>query len=227
MAALLNTATRPAAGPRAADERPQPDERARSVIPAAVAFDRSSIDLELEAVLATDWVALADQVRAASPCVLWTGYIDRHGYGRARVGGRLTMAHRAAWSSVHGPVPAGLTLDHLCRNRACVNVAHLEVVTLRVNILRGTGPSATKARQSHCVNGHDLADAYRRRSGRRACRSCKADEQRRRCHTEAGRAARAAAQGRRRNTEAYRAAAAERMRRYRAARLAAAQGVTA
>jgi hypothetical protein len=209
-----------------AHEGPSPVGRASTTAPAGHPH-RSSTDPELEAVLRTDWIALADQVRAASPCDLWTGYADPQGYGRARVGGRLTMAHRLAWERAHGPVPDGLELDHLCRVRSCVNLDHLELVTHRVNVLRGTGPSATKARQSRCVNGHDLADAYRRRSGRRACRTCQDERSQRWRRTAAGRAARAASQRRCRNTDAYRAAAAERMRHYRAARLAEAQGVTA
>lgn len=75
----------------------------------------------------------------------------------------------------HGTQP-GETLDHLCRNRACVNPAHLEEVSHHENMLRGTAPAANNARMTHCVNGHPLVDGnlYRAstRPGARYCKIC-------------------------------------------------------
>lgn len=72
-------------------------------------------------------------------------------------GFRQVGAHR--WSYVYhrGHVPEDLVLDHLCRNRGCVNPDHLEPVTRRTNTTRGIGPSAVSAAKTHCVNGHELA----------------------------------------------------------------------
>lgn len=102
------------------------------------------------------------------------------GYGRVKFRGRLDLAHRVAYEVLVGPIPAGLHLDHLCRNRGCVNPAHLEPVTQRENILRGTGPAAVNAAKTHCVNGHSLADArmIRRGKDRRPTRDCRT------CHNE-------------------------------------------
>jgi hypothetical protein len=105
-------------------------------------------------------------------CWIWAGAITA-GYGRVKRNGRTDMAHRVAYELHVGPIPAGLHLDHLCRNRACVNPAHLEPVTRRTNILRGVGPTATNFLKAQCVNGHDLAIARVTADGRRDCRLCR------------------------------------------------------
>jgi hypothetical protein len=98
-----------------------------------------------------------------------------HGYGRVRIGTKTQAAHRAAWEKVHGPIPPGLVLDHLCRNKACLNVNHLELVTRRVNTLRGFGTAAINARKTTCPRGHLLEGENLRKplDGRRRCRMCK------------------------------------------------------
>lgn len=90
----------------------------------------------------------AKVVLQANGCRLWTGAISGNpgGYGQFWVGGKLVGAHRWAYEHEIGPIPDGLTLDHLCRVRACVEVTHLEPVTLRENILRGVGIAAQTAR---------------------------------------------------------------------------------
>ncbi len=71
---------------------------------------------------------------------LWTGATNReNGYPLFRVGDKLKRAHILAYEDVNGPVPANMDLDHLCRNRMCVNPAHLQAVTLKVNNERGKG----------------------------------------------------------------------------------------
>lgn len=70
-------------------------------------------------------------------CWEWQGHRNRGGYGVFGENSKtLHMAHRYAWELVHGPVPEGLEMDHLCRNKACVRVEHLEAVTRSVNCLR-------------------------------------------------------------------------------------------
>src|SRR5574342_701445 len=77
--------------------------------------------------------------RSAGPdaCWPWLGARNPKGYGRRHFRGAVTLAHRVAFILTKGKIPEGHTIDHLCRNRACQNPAHLEAVPHRVNLLRG------------------------------------------------------------------------------------------
>jgi hypothetical protein len=107
-------------------------------------------------------------------CIDWPGAVDDDGDGRVNQAGRWAMAHRVAWERERGPIAAGLSIDHLCRNRRCVNTAHMEPVTSRENTLRGTGPTAENARKEYCWAGHPLAGSNLRRrpTGQRECKEC-------------------------------------------------------
>ena len=106
-------------------------------------------------------------------CWEWRGYLAEDGYGLFSPHHHNVPAHRFAYESLIGPIPVGLQLDHLCRNRACVNPSHLEPVTARTNQLRGIGPPATNARKTHCPQGHpyDLPNTNWYKNHRR-CRTC-------------------------------------------------------
>jgi hypothetical protein len=99
-------------------------------------------------------------------------------------------AHRWLWEQFGGAIPTGLTIDHLCRNRACVNPWHMEVVTNRENILRGETFSGMNKRKTHCVRGHPFDETntlYVRRAGApisRRCRTCAAEVMRERRRRE-------------------------------------------
>lgn len=95
-------------------------------------------------------------VDSTTGCWVWKRKTNSGGYGSMWLAGRAVMAHRAAYIIHKGPIPAGLDIDHLCRNRACANPAHLEAVSRRVNLLRGVGPTATRAAQTHCKRGHEF-----------------------------------------------------------------------
>lgn len=114
-------------------------------------------------------------------CWFWIGARRSYGYGGFWNGHRQVQAHRWAYEDSIGPIPTGLTLDHLCKNRRCVNPAHLEPVTNRENILRGDSPSAQNARKTHCIYGHELTveNVYLEPpDGRRKCRICRRRKER-------------------------------------------------
>jgi hypothetical protein len=112
-------------------------------------------------------------------CWNWVGRKDKDGYGRFAFKPKHYLAHKFLYERTKGKVPLGLELDHLCFNRACVNLKHLEPTTGRQNILRGSSPSAVNSRRTKCKNGHpfDLFNTYiaTREDGRhrRQCKSCR------------------------------------------------------
>lgn len=114
-------------------------------------------------------------------CWEWTGATTGRGFGAILHDGTMMQAHRVVYLDRVGPIPEGLTLDHLCRNKACVNPHHMEPVSIRENILRSTSPSAVNARKTHCPQGHayDDENTYRDPIGRRFCRACMRAHQRR------------------------------------------------
>lgn len=122
----------------------------------------------------------------ATGCWLWMG-CQRRGYGGYRVGGKGSAfrgAHRVAYETLVGDVSSGLQLDHICRNRDCVNPAHLEPVTARENTLRGQTPAARNAAKTHCPKGHayDAENTHLdETTGRhiRVCRACGRENMRR------------------------------------------------
>ena len=115
------------------------------------------------------------KVKKTRGCWVWLAGTTT-GYGQF-FDSRGMLAHRWAYERLVGPIPEGLTIDHLCRNRLCVNPSHLEAVTGRTNTLRGVGASAIHARKTVCPRGHALTNGNlikRSRPGRE-CKICHRD----------------------------------------------------
>lgn len=114
---------------------------------------------------------------AETDCWIVQNNVSGGGYRRLYIGEQCYSAHRLIYRLFRGPIPKGLTLDHLCRNRACVNPAHLEAVDNKTNILRGNGVCAINARKTACPRGHayDKVRQYGKWEGAgkwRVCRTC-------------------------------------------------------
>ena len=100
-------------------------------------------------------------------CALFSGRKTTSGYGRSgKVG-----AHVVAWERAFGPVPSGFVLDHLCKQRDCVALHHLEAVTQAENLLRRS--LRYRSRRAHCAQGHDLrVNRVVTPAGGFVCRTC-------------------------------------------------------
>lgn len=117
------------------------------------------------------------KVDKSGDCWLWTAKCNNRGYGMFGLNGRMVTAHRVAHELWVGPIPEGLEIDHLCAVRSCVNPAHLEAVTHRENLLRGSGFAGVNAAKTHCPHGHEYSpeNTYHNPNpnGGRICRTCK------------------------------------------------------
>lgn len=116
-----------------------------------------------------------------SGCWLWMAAWDKHGYGLfTGYPKRLWRAHRFAYELIVGPIPTGLTIDHLCRVKCCVNPAHMEPVTASVNVKRAD-PGAHGRSKTHCPRGHEYTaeNTYiqmtKQGKSTRSCQQCRHD----------------------------------------------------
>jgi hypothetical protein len=109
-------------------------------------------------------------------CWEWTDALTASGHAQVSMHGTTCPAYRVSYQMFVGPIPDELTLDHLCRNRACVNPTHVEPVTIRENTLRGIGPSSVNAAKTHCLRGHEFTPEniyWGMRRGKRPFRVCR------------------------------------------------------
>lgn len=115
-------------------------------------------------------------------CWVWTGSTSNKGYGRVHSDGRdgpVLLVHRVQYERYFGPIPADLTVDHLCRNTVCGNPAHMELVTAAENTRRGDSPGMVLHRAGVCARGHSVSiHGYRSAKGKGYCRACRSDRRR-------------------------------------------------
>lgn len=128
---------------------------------------------------------LLDRIRLENDCWVWTGAVNFEGYARLRVRGHKSKwaIHRASYEVFVGPIPEGLTIDHLCRNPSCINPEHLEPVPMVVNIKRGFGIGMLNAMRTACCRGHEFVPgsynmAKTRTSEFRRCLVCRRETER-------------------------------------------------
>jgi hypothetical protein len=127
------------------------------------------------------WERIESHIDASGVCWEWTASCNLGGYGQTWWNKRVRVAHRVVYEVLVGPVPEGMELDHLCRNRRCVNPDHMEPVTRAENCRRGAGPATQSARYAaitHCPQGHPYNETnthryiQRGKYPTRRCRAC-------------------------------------------------------
>ena|SRR6266850_7225626 len=103
---------------------------------------------------------LLSRIKEVRSCWVWQGALNKEGYARIRVPGFISKwaIHRASYEVFVGPIPDGLTIDHLCRNPPCINPEHLEPVSMEVNIRRGFGIGMVNQAKTTCHNGHPYVE---------------------------------------------------------------------
>lgn len=118
-----------------------------------------------------------EKVEKTDSCWNWTGYKTNKGYGLFRFNGKTSRSHRVIYNLTYGFIDDTLVIDHICKNRSCVNPDHLELVSQNENIRRGLSGKINnfQSTKTHCPKGHEYSGITK--SGYRICRRCRSDQQ--------------------------------------------------
>lgn len=119
-----------------------------------------------------------EKVEKGDKCWIWKGAVDAHGYGSFVIEGLTKKSHRVSYEMSKGEIPEGLVIDHICKNKLCVNPEHLRAISRVENVMIGDGPTAKNARKTHCNRNHPLSGSnlytYK---GKRYCKACRSSPQ--------------------------------------------------
>lgn len=128
--------------------------------------------------LALRFFEKVSKIDNATGCWSWKGAIDAHGYGSFVIEGLTQKAHRVSYEISKGEIAEGLVIDHICKNKACVNPEHLRAISRIENVMIGDRPTAINARKTHCNKGHELkGENLKVYKGKRYCQKCKTEWQ--------------------------------------------------
>lgn len=115
------------------------------------------------------------KVRKTETCWIWNAFKNKGGYGHFWVNGQNVYAHRFSYEIVNGKILSGMSVDHLCRTRCCVNPGHMQIVTLTENSWRNK-TSQMNVKKTHCKRGHKFNEENTYlppNKNERICRECK------------------------------------------------------
>lgn len=119
---------------------------------------------------------LLTKITKNGECWQWFGNKDRHSYGKIWIKGKLKTAHRVSYEIFVGEIKEGMAIDHICRNRSCINPKHLRQLTWAQNAMASDGICPTFKKRTHCKNGHPFSGSnlviYKNQPNARKCRTC-------------------------------------------------------
>jgi len=118
---------------------------------------------------------LSKVIAKEKDCWRWSGFINNYGYGEMIINGKSYRTHRISFSIFNGELIDGMVIDHICKNKSCINPDHLRQVTQKFNCLdNSSSPLAENSRKTHCKNGHELTeDNIYKKKNWRCCLACK------------------------------------------------------